>query len=293
VLLRLALLVFAAALTVQCAIARPPRFLLAAPPRDLSAETVTLPSDSGSAIRGWLVRGRPGGGAVLLLHGIGASRIDMLGRARFLARTGYSVLLIDFRGHGESGSAEPTYGALEARDAQAALAFLRAAAPGERVGVIGVSMGGAAALLGKGPLDVDALVLESVYPTIDDAVRDRLRAWFGPIGPLVTGLVVGGLLPREGVGAEDLRPIDRIGAATAPVFVLAGTDDRYTTLDESRALFERAPAPKEFWAVPGAAHVDLHDFAPAEYERRVGAFLARHLREAAAAAARVARLPAR
>ncbi len=291
--MRLALLALFAAVTVQCAIVRPPRFLLSAPPGDLSAQTVSIPSASGSTIRGWFVRGRGDGGAVLLLHGIGASRLDMLGRARFLARSGYSVLLIDFRGHGESTSAEPTYGGLEARDAQAALAFLRNVAPGERIGVIGISMGGAAALLGNGPLPVDALVLESVYPTIDDAVRDRLRAWLGPIGPLVTGLVVGGLLPREGVGAADLRPIDHIGAATAPVFVLAGTDDRYTTLDESRALFERAPAPKEFWAVPGAAHVDLHDFAPAEYERRVGAFLAHYLRAAATAATRVARLPAR
>jgi len=30
--------------------------------------------------------------------------------------------------------------------------------------------------------------------------------------------------------------------------------------------------PKSFWTVTGAGHEDLHAFAPAEYQRRVGGF---------------------
>ncbi len=202
----------------------------------------------------------------------------MLGRARFLASAGYSLLLIDFRGHGESSAAHSTYGGLESHDVRAAVGFLRAALPRERIGVIGISMGGAAALLGPSPLPVQALVLESVYPTIDDAVRDRLRAWLGSAGQALAPSVLAWLFPREGVAAEDLRPIDRIHEQTAPVFVLAGTDDHYTTVQESRDLFAHAREPKAFWKVDGAAHVDLHAFSRAEYERRVGAFLAHHLR---------------
>lgn len=201
----------------------------------------------------------------------------MLGRARFLASAGYSLLLVDFRGHGDSSAARSTYGGLESHDAHAAVEFLRAALPAERIGVIGISMGGAAALLGPSPLPVQALVLESVYPTIDDAVRDRLRAWLGSVGQALVPVVLGSLLPRECVAAEDLRPIERIHEQTAPVFVLAGTADRYTTVQESRDLFAHAREPKAFWEVDGAAHVDLHAFSGAEYERRVGAFLARHL----------------
>ncbi len=202
----------------------------------------------------------------------------MAGRARFLGAAGYSLLLIDFRGHGASAEARTTYGGLESRDALAAVEFLRAALPRERVGVIGVSMGGAAALLGSAPLSVDALVLESVYPSIDDAVRDRMRAWLGRIGQAFAPFVMRWILPRDGITAADLRPVDRIGEQTAPVFVLAGTADRYTPLSESRALFDRAGSPKAFWAVEGAGHVDLHAFAAAEYERRVGGFLQHRLR---------------
>ena len=58
--------------------------------------------------------------------------------------------------------------------------------PGEKIGAIGSSLGGAAALLGPHPLPVDALVLESVYPDIGAATGNRIRAVLGwPIGALV------------------------------------------------------------------------------------------------------------
>ncbi len=255
-----------------------PRGAIGLPPAELGARDVEFRSASGSTLRGWLARGLPGAGAVVLLHGIGASRKEMLGRARFLRSSGYSVFLMDFRGHGESSGEASTYGALESRDARAAVDLVREALPGERIAAIGISMGGAAALLGPEPLPVDALVLESVYPTFHDALRDRLRAWLGPPGRALTGVLERLLLPRGGVTAEDLRPIDRIAEQKAPVLLLAGTADRYTPLPESLALFQRAHEPKEFWAVEQADHEDLHAYAGEEYERRVGAFLQRHLR---------------
>ena len=255
------------------------------PPAGLGAVPISFASASGSQMHGWFAAGRRGAGAVLLLHGVHANRLAMLPRARFLHALGYAVLLPDFRAHGESTGDRTTFGALESRDALAAMCVLRALAPGERVGVIGVSLGGAAALLGPAPLPADALVLESVYPTIDLATRDRLRAWLGPIGTVAAPALIRWLEPVVGFHPDALRPIDRIGAVRAPVFLLAGTADRYTLLAESRALFARAPAPKEFWPVEGAAHVDLHEFAGEEYERRVGAFLGRYLDDTDASAA--------
>lgn len=179
-----------------------------------------------------------------------------------------------------------TFGARESLDAAAAMAYLRDAVPGERVGVIGVSMGGAATLLGPGPLSANAFVLESVYPTIRDAVSDRLATWFGPfsgIGRWFTSAVIGVVGSEIGVSEAELQPIDRIGHIGAPLLLLSGTDDHYTPLAEAESLYAHAPAKKSFWAVVGAGHEDLHDYGRAEYERRVGGFLARCLRAGTAA----------
>lgn len=260
---------------------RPANSTELAPPSALAVQSVSFPSRSGSTIRAWLLTGSPGGGAVVLLHGVRGNRSSMVARARFLHRAGYTVLLPDFQAHGESAGSRITFGALESWDAEASLEFVRGCSGVERVGMIGVSMGGAAAVLGSGPLRADAYVLESVYPSIRQALEDRLGVWLGPLGVLnrlLAAQLIRGVHAEIGIDEDALRPIDRIGSLGAPVFMIAGTHDAYTPLRESRALFEHACEPKDFWAVEGARHQDMHAYAGELYEQRVGEFLARHLR---------------
>ncbi len=261
--------------------ARPSRASIGAAPADLGAESVTYPSGSGSNIHAWLARGVLGGGAVLLLHGVGANRTSMLERARFLHRLGFTVLAPDLQANGESPGDHVTFGARESLDAAASVTFLRGAMPAERVGVIGISMGGAAALLGPGPLDANAFVLESVYPTIRQAVSDRLGTWLGPLGGvarLFTPAVLHFVGDEVGVRETELRPIDQIARLRAPLLFLAGTADPYTPIAEAESLYAHAPAPKTYWPVQGAGHEDLYAYDKIEYERRVGGFLFRALR---------------
>jgi fermentation-respiration switch protein FrsA (DUF1100 family) len=211
------------------------------------------------------------------MHGVRADRTSMLGRARFLNAAGYAVLLFDFQAHGESPGARITFGHLESRDARAAVRFVRARLPGERIGVVGVSMGGAAALLAEPPLEADAFVLEMVYPTLAEAVADRLKMRLGSWGGLLAPLLTMQLRPRLGVGAEHMRPVERVALVPGPKLFIAGAEDRHTTLEESRRLFAAAREPKELWVVEGAAHTDLHAASREEYERRVLDFLDRTL----------------
>ncbi len=260
------------------ALASPLRANCGRPPADLPCETVNIASGSGATLRGWFVAGKPGCGAVVLMHGVRVNRLAMLGRARFLHRQGYSVLLCDFQSHGESSGERITFGHLESRDAQAEVAYVRRRLPQEKVAALGVSLGGAAALLATPPLQVDALVLESVYPTIDEAISNRLAMRLSPLARLATPLLTLQLRPRIGVSADQLRPIDRIAHVTVPKLIISGTADRQTPITETERLFQGAAAPKELWRVEGAQHQDLHAFATAEYERRIAGFLAAHLR---------------
>ena len=259
-----------------CVLARPVHANIDLPLDAGDMSEVSFPSSSGSTLRAWYVPGRAGFGAVLLLHGVGSNRTSMLARVRFLHARGFAVLAPDFQAHGESPGEHVTFGVRESLDAAAAVDYLRRAAPDERLGIIGVSMGGAAALVGPAPLNVEAMVLESVYPTFRLAVADRLKTWFGPfglLGPPLAPVLIKLVGPAIGVSEENLRPIDRIAGVHEPVLLLAGSEDRYTPLREAHALFDRIRAPKRFWEVTGAGHEDLHAFAPAEYERVVGTFL--------------------
>jgi fermentation-respiration switch protein FrsA (DUF1100 family) len=260
------------------ALSAPAQRPIGAPPADLAAESVVFPSASGSQIHGWFAQGRPGQGAVVLLHGVRGNRLDMVSRAEFLHRLGYAVLLIDFQAHGESPGDRITFGDRESRDVVAALLYLTHRAPGERLGALGVSLGAASIVLAEGRPHVDAVILESMYPTIEQAVVDRLRLHLGPVGPALSPLLLAQFHARLGTSVERLRPIDHVGSLGSPVLILSGTLDQHTTMAEARAIFAAAQPPKEFWAVEGAAHVNLHSFRREEYERRVGAFLEANLR---------------
>jgi alpha-beta hydrolase superfamily lysophospholipase len=247
------------------------------PPADLPIESVQFPSSSGATVHGWLVTGQPDKGVVILMHGIRANRLQLVDQAEFLFHAGYSVLLFDFQAHGESIGKHITAGYLESRDATAAVNFIHQKFPDKKICADGFSMGGAAAVLAQPPLQVNAMILQSVYPTIEQAITDRLEnrfSWFGKFG---TPFLTWQLKPRLGFGVEDLRPIQQVGKITVPKFFIAGTADHDTRLPESQALFDAAAEPKQLWLVDGAAHVDMLAFAKTEYEKRILDFLAKNL----------------
>ena len=228
---------------------------------------------------GWLVRGSPRQGVVILLHGVRADRRSQIGRLRLLKKSGYTLLAFDFQAHGESPGRHITFGHLEGMDAKAAVDYVQKKFPGERIAMIGQSLGGAAVLLAPQPLPVDALVIEEVFPDIGAALRNRLAAFIGPLARLLTPLYTA-LMPYVlGVGASELRPIDQIGKIKIPVLVLAGAADTRTTIEESKNLFARAHKPKAFHAFDGAGHADLQNYAPEEYAGQVLPFLAQYLQK--------------
>lgn len=195
----------------------------------------------------------------------------MLSRARLFHRRGYAIVMVDLQAHGVSPGEHITVGYLERHDAAAAVAFARAKNPTHRIGLIGRSLGGAAAVLAS-PLDVDAMVLESVYPTIEDAVRDRVAIRLGRLGSLVAPLLLVQLQPRLGISPAQLRPIDRVASVGCPLLVLAGDADRHTPIEETRRLFAAAVEPKQLHIFENAGHGDLLAAAPAAYETTVGDF---------------------
>lgn len=260
-------------------IAPQPR-LIGEPPPDFPVQSITMQSEGGSTLKGWWIPGQHGKGAIVLMHGIRSNRLGMLERAKFLAHEGYGVLLFDFQAHGESSGAHITLGKLESQDAITAVAFAHAHAPGEKIAVIGTSLGGAAALLAEPPLDIDAMIVESSYPTLQQAVEDRLARRLGSFAKVLAPLLTCQLRPRLGFSVDDLRPIDHVGSLKTPKLFIAGADDLRTTAAESKALFAAAAEPKEFWLIEGAAHVDMHTFNRPEYEKRVLAFLKPHMQTA-------------
>jgi alpha-beta hydrolase superfamily lysophospholipase len=247
-------------------------------PADLGARSVRIDVPGGGTVAAWSIHATAGRGAVLLVHGVRADRREMTSRARWLKDAGYSLLMIDLPSHGESSGERITFGIDEAFGVKAALSFMRSEFPGERIGAIGVSLGAASLVLARPDPAPDAVVLESMYPTIDDAVADRLALHLGEGSRSLAPLLLLQLPLRLGIRPEQIRPIDALASLKAPVLVASGGSDRHTRRAEAERIFAAAGEPKQLWIVEGAAHQDLYAFDRDAYEAKVGGFLARYLR---------------
>lgn len=247
------------------------------PNLDFPVYDARLDSESNAEIAAWYVPADRAEATVILLHPIRSDRRAMLGRARLFHRAGYAVVLIDLQAHGESTGPHITFGYIERHDVSAAVAYARKLNPRHRIGIVAISLGGAAALMAS-PLPIDALVLESVYTTIEDAAKNRLAMRAGPLSTLLTPLLLWQLKPRLGVSSSELRPIDFMAKIEAPVLIANGDIDRHTPIAQARQLFDTADTPKQWVVFKGAAHNDLLAFNAKHYENEVLPFLDRYLR---------------
>lgn len=109
----------------------------------------------GTTARGWLLRGNQNAPAVILLHGYGADRSWLLNLGvKLNETTNDTVLWIDMRGQGESGTGKAvSFGAYEGTDIASAVVFLSTLKTpmgqpliGDAVGLYGVEAGAYAAL---------------------------------------------------------------------------------------------------------------------------------------------------
>ena len=74
-----------AVLVVGLWLSAPRQTVVGAPPPELpTAQAVMIPSGSGATLKGWWLPGRPGAGAVVLMHGVRANRLQHVQRARLL-----------------------------------------------------------------------------------------------------------------------------------------------------------------------------------------------------------------
>jgi alpha-beta hydrolase superfamily lysophospholipase len=240
------------------------------------ARIVELMSGDGLRIAATYWPGRrPASPAVLIVHGFMASRVTVQPNAEWFAAQGYAVLTIDLRGHGGSGGAVCGFGWPESQDVHAAFAWLKHKQAGAKIAVIGISMGGAAALAGPaGPVPAEAIVLQAVFVGIQQAIDSRVffvggRRFADWFAPKLTAQV----LPRLGVAPEGLSPLAVVRQLTCPVLVVGGGRDGFTPPDETHALYEAAQEPKALLIMPGLGHGGVSDTQDPVYRQRVLAFL--------------------
>ena len=134
----------------------------------LKYENVSFYTQDHVLIRGWFIPNKnPNAKTIILLHGYPADKGDILPSRSFL-HDKYHLLLFDFRHLGQSGGSYTSIGKKEILDLLAAIQFLHQRHI-DKVGIWGLSMGGAVALMtAQDSPAIRAVVSESTYASLDN-----------------------------------------------------------------------------------------------------------------------------
>ncbi|MFH1784080.1 MAG: alpha/beta fold hydrolase [bacterium] len=260
----------------------PPRDMNQVPPSrlGLSYHTIIFKSTDGLLLEGWFIGAESAKGTVILCHGYGTNKSDLLGFLPFLHDGGYNIFMFDFRAHGESpGSCSLGY--YEANDIIGAVEYLKTRndVDADKIGVIGVSMGGAAAFTAaaRTPL-IKAVISDSSFISFERTVTRFAKLFYRlPKFPLVH-MSIKAVELRLGFKAEDADPLRYVSKiAPRAVFIIHGREDNRILPENAQLLFNAAKDPKELWIVPQADHLESRGLNPVEYEKRVIGFLDKYL----------------
>ena len=201
----------------------------------------------------WLPNDDPAAPVLLYLHG---ARWDVTGsaaRVRRMGSLGFSVLVIDYRGFGQSTDQSADALPSEARayeDAHAAWDWIGRNHPQQRRYIFGHSLGSAIAVhLATEAPDASGLIVEGSFTSIP-AVFDSMP-W--------------GWLPVTGLITQRFDAASRIGQVGVPVLVVHGSDDKLIRPELGRALYEQAREPKRFVLVEGGSHHNTNALGQAQY----------------------------
>lgn len=242
-------------------------------------EVVSFTSADGLRLSGWWLPQAQSRGVVVGCHGHGGRKDDMLGIGTSIWRAGYSVLLFDFRGRGESDPWPQTLVSREVDDLHAAVAFAHARAPAARLGVIGFSMGAAVALLAAAAEPrVAAVVADSAFTSGREVVVHNIRG-FMRLPPEVLVMAADEVVQwRHGYRFSQARPIDAVGRiAPRPLLIIHGAGDTLVPVEHAHQLYQAAGEPRELWVVPEIEHCGAYFLDRPAYCRRVIAFFDQYL----------------
>jgi len=223
----------------------------------LRYEEARLVAEDGVTLHGWFLPIEGSRFTVLVCHGNAGNISHRLDRAMLMhAKLKTDVFLFDYRGYGLSEGTPDEQGTY--RDARAAHRYLstaRGIPPGNLI-IFGESLGAAVALQLALEVPARALVLEAPFTSVADMARSVLP--FLPIGRLLR---------------THYDNLAKIGGLRMPLLILHGERDTTVPFAQGRRLFEAAPEPKQFFAIPGAGHNDTYFIGGDAYWEAWGAFL--------------------
>ena len=218
----------------------------------LSYQKRSFSTSDGIRIASWYIPVKDAKAVVILVHGFQSSdggKAVMLPHAKYLAKAGYSTLLIDLRAMGYSQGDRVTLGVNEWKDVEAAYNFVKSLPENKslKIGFLGNSMGAATTIIQKGITGKGDFIIASV-PYANFKTLFSFQIAKEGLPPVVFYPVLRiSSIPELGMHYGYYAPIKWAEKIDSPIFLISAAHDKEVDSRDAKLLFDKIVAPKEFW----------------------------------------------
>ena len=231
------------------------RVVETADPGELPWQAVRIPTLRGRQLFGWFIPSASQAPALVIMHGWGGNAQMMLPLAAPLHAVGYTLLLLDARCHGRSDA--DSFASLPrfAEDLECAIDWLKRQPEVDagRIGVIGHSVGAAAALLtASRRRDVAAAVSLAAFAHPDTMMRRWLAAKGIPQRPLGAYIL---FYVQWVIGHrfDEIAPCNTIRRVSCPVLLAHGSADDTVPASDAALIYANRPDERvRLVSIPGS-----------------------------------------
>lgn len=245
----------------------------------LQAKSLSLTTDDTTRLVGYRISSRLTYelGAMILVHGIGSCKEDMLGLADMLSYSGIVSYVFDLRAHGQSGGAYCTYGFYEKEDIKAIVSSVITDDPELRIGIWGNSLGGAIALQA---LAIDPRIEYGIIESTFTDLRSVVAAYQARLLKIPLPIAARYALERAADIADfdpdEVQPVEVAREIRQPVLLAHGEEDERIAFENGQRIFANlASTDKEFVPVPEGRHIGLMGVGGEAYKQQLLAFIRR------------------
>ncbi len=244
----------------------------------LPLECVELTAPDGAHLKGKvLVPPQSNGRLILACHGARSSGIgEFCHISRYFYEKGYTLVMPDHRGCGESDGKFLGYGTHESKDTFLWLDYAKKRFPDLSIFLLGVSMGGATVLMMSDKLTdsaVKGVIADCPYTSAWDEFSYQIKTSFHlPEFPIIH---ICDLYCRifAGYKFRDASPLDAVKNAKKPILFIHGGGDDFVPTFMQDILYDACPAPKYKLTVEGAVHARSYYQNNAVYEKSIEEFM--------------------
>jgi len=243
---------------------------------------VAIESRFGYALKGtYIPNPNPTEKTLIFLHGFTENRLAGLNYRNLYLNAGFNLLLVDSRAHGESGGDSVTWGVYEKFDLDQWVGWVRQRFPAGVIGVHGISMGAATALLhaeqNEAKKRVAFYIADSSYTDFETMLAPLAEQRLHVSGNIPFRYV----WPYANVVAYiksqftfyEASPIRAVRHVTTPILFIHGESDKLVPVFMSQELYNATLGPRQIYTFPEAGHVGSFFNDRARYSLAVNGFI--------------------